>query len=194
MAPAKQQAPAALATPASSATTWDIDPAHSSAEFEVRHLMISFVSGRFKGLQGSIQADEASPERSQVQATIDAASVDTGMQPRDEHLRSPDFFDVAQHPTITFASKRVEVLGPERARIVGDLTLRGATREVALDARRTGTAKDPWGKQRVGVRAEAAISLKDFGLTWNQPIEGGFLLGDKVDITLRLEAVRREAA
>lgn len=173
------------------ATTWDIDPAHSSAEFEVRHLGISFVTGRFKGLRGSIALDEARPETARIEAEIDAATVDSGVPPRDDHLRSPDFFDVAAHPVLRFASKRVEAMGNEGV-VVGDLTIRGVTREVPLRVERTGEVRDPWGKRRVGVRAEATLALKDFGLTWNQPLEGGgFVLGDKVQVTLRVEGVQR---
>lgn len=176
-----------------SLTAWDIDPMHSSAEFEVRHLGISFVTGRFKGVKGSVTLDEARPEGARVEAEIDAASVDTGVPPRDDHLRSPDFFDVANHPTLRFVGTRLEGLEGDEATLVGELTIRGVTREVPLRMERTGeVAKDPYGKRRVGVRARATVGLKDFGLAWNQPLEGGgFALGDKVSVTLNLEGVQR---
>lgn len=176
-------------------TAWDIDPAHSSVEFEVRHLGISFVTGRFKGLKGTVTVDERHPATARVEAEIDVATVDTGIPPRDEHLRSPDFFDVAKHPVARFVSKRVEALKGDEATLVGELTLRGLTREVPLRVERTGEVRDPYGKQRVGVRAESTLSLQDFGLTWNQPLEGGGLvLGDKVRVRLNVEGVQREGA
>lgn len=176
-------------TPQATATAWDLDPTHSSAEFEIGHLGISLVSGRFKGMQGSVTLDPARPEAAQVVAEIDAASVDTGVPDRDAHLRSGDFFDVAQHPTIRFVGRHVEKVKGDEGILVGDLTMHGVTREVRLRAQRTGEVLDPWGKRRVGVRAEATLSRKDFGLKWEHPM--GAVLGDKVDVTLRLEAVQR---
>jgi polyisoprenoid-binding protein YceI len=177
------------------ATVFDLDPAHSSAEFSVRHLMISTVTGRFRKVKGTLELDEADPARSRVEAEIDVASLDTGVADRDAHLRSPDFFDVANHPTMTFRSKRVEPKGRDRARVVGDLTIRGVTREVGLDVTRIGTVQDPWGNRRAGFEATATLDRKDFGLNWNMLIEaGGVVVGDAVKVRLDVEAVQRKDA
>ncbi|MBI3980274.1 MAG: YceI family protein [Chloroflexi bacterium] len=170
--------------------TWEIDPSHTTAQFAVKHMMVATVRGHFQTVQGTLELDEANPARSSVDVAIDVATIDTRDPKRDAHLRSADFFDVENHPSITFKSTRVEKSGgSDRYRVVGDLTIRGTTREVALDAEVAGKAKDPWGGVRAGFTAQTAISRQDFGLVWNVPLEaGGWLVGDDVKITLDVEA------
>ncbi len=180
-------------TTQTTATRWKIDPGHSTAEFAVRHLMVTTVKGRFHRFDGTILWDEARPEASSVTVTVDASSIDTGNAQRDDHLRSADFFDVERFPTITFRSTRVEPLGPGKVRVVGDLTIRDVTREVALDVTLEGRSKSPWGAEVAGFSAETVIDRKDFGLTWNMPLEtGGFLVDDRVRVMFSIEAVREE--
>jgi polyisoprenoid-binding protein YceI len=175
------------------AATWQIDPAHAFIEFKVRHLMVSSVKGVFTKLDGNVVADDADLAKATVNVTIDTASIDTNIAKRDEHLRSPDFFDVAKHPTMTFASKRVIVENGKVGKVIGDLTIRGTTREVTLDvAEFTPAIKDPWGNQRRGATASTSINRKDFGLTWNALLEGGGVaVGDEVKITLDIELIRK---
>lgn len=168
---------------------WTIDPAHSSVEFAVKHLMIATVRGRFESLRGDVETPELDPARSRVRAEIDAASLHTGAPDRDAHLRSPDFFDVAAHPTLVYESRRVERAG-DGFRVVGDLTIRGVMREVPLLLEVEGTTTDPWGKSRVAVVARGKIDRRDFGLTWNKALEtGGVLVGDEVRITIHAQLV-----
>jgi polyisoprenoid-binding protein YceI len=175
--------------------TWNIDTTHSNVSFSIRHLVIAKVRGSFKSFSGAVALDEASPERSTVTVEIDVASIDTAEPKRDEHLRSADFFDVAQFPKLTFVSKRVETEGKEVARVIGDLTIHGVTREVTLAVEELGRAKDPWGGERAAFSATASIDRKDFGLRWNQALEaGGVLVGDKVEIALDVQAVLASAA
>jgi len=174
--------------------TWQIDPAHSHIQFGVRHMMMSKVRGAFTRWDGTIDLDEAHPERTRVAIRIDAASIDTRLAARDEHLRSADFLDAEHHPTIDFVSRRVDILGDDRARLVGDLTIRGVTREVALDVTYAGTAKSPWGTTAAGFAARGAIKRSDWGLTWNQAIEtGGVLVGDEIALDIELELVAQAA-
>jgi polyisoprenoid-binding protein YceI len=169
---------------------WELDPTHSHAEFVVRHVM-SKVRGRFTDFSGVISVAEQS-EQSSVEAVIQAASVDTHHADRDQHLRSLDFFDVEQYPTITFRSKRVELGEGNRFQLIGDLTIRDVTREVALDAEYHGTSPDPWGGERAGFSASTEVDREDFGLKWNMALDpGGFVLGNKVRLELEVEAVRR---
>lgn len=192
---ARTMTPQKLQEQQTTATVLDLDPTHSSAEFSVRHLMIASVTGRFKTVRGTIHYDEADPARSRVEAEIDVGSLDSGVVDRDAHLRSADFFDAEKHPTIAFASKRIELTGPDEGRIHGDLTIRGVTREVVLEAQRIGAVQDPWGNRRVGFEAETTLNRKDFGLTWNMALEaGGVVVGDKVKVRLSVEAVVRKAA
>jgi polyisoprenoid-binding protein YceI len=178
-------------TTAVATTTWTIDPVHSSAEFAVRHMMVSTVKGQFTKLEGTIEADEANPLASSVTASIDVASIDTRNADRDAHLRSADFFDAQQFPAITFASTRIERVDAENYRLVGDLTIRGVTREVVLDTEFEGQILDPYGNQRAGFTATTQINRKDFGVNWNGAIEaGGVVVSDKVKITLHVEAIR----
>ncbi|WP_242342260.1 YceI family protein [Anaeromyxobacter terrae] len=174
-------------------TPWDIDVGHSAVHFSVRHMVISKVHGRFGRWAGTVQLDPQDLARSSVEVTIDPASIDTGVADRDAHLRSPDFLDAAAHPEITFRSKRVEQAGGA-LRIVGDLSLHGVVREVTLEAEFAGTGKDPWGNERAGFSAKASLDRRDYGLVWNAALEtGGVLVGEKVEISIELEAVRKTA-
>jgi polyisoprenoid-binding protein YceI len=169
---------------------WNIDPAHSGIQFTVRHMVISKVRGAFEKWQGAIDFDEVTPAASRASVRIDASSINTLEPKRDEHLRSADFFDVANHPEIAFESRRVEKVKGNRYRVVGDLTIRGTTAEVELDAELLGTGQDPWGNRRIGFQARTALSRKQFGLTWNQVLEaGGMLVGDQIEIVLDLQAI-----
>lgn len=175
-------------------TTWTLDPTHSLVEFSAKHMMITTVKGRFAEVQGTIEVDEANPDRSVVEVEIGAGSLDTRTEQRDQHLRSADFLDVENHPTITFRSKRVEGAYAEPGdsfRVVGDLTIRGITREVVLDATFEGTGKDPWGGERASFSAEAKLDRRDFGLAWNQALEtGGILVSNQVKLSLEVQAVK----
>jgi polyisoprenoid-binding protein YceI len=171
--------------------TWTIDPVHSIAEFAVKHMMVSTVKGRFRSLQGTVEFDEADLAASLVRASIDVASIDTAESQRDAHLRSPDFFDAERFPTLTFESKRVEVVDAERWKLIGDLMIRGVTKEVEFDIEYEGQITDAYGKRRAAFTAETTLSRKDFGLSWNAVIEtGGVLVGDKVRVTVNIAAVR----
>lgn len=173
---------------------WDIDVGHSAVHFWVRHMVISKVHGRFARWSGAIELDPQDLSRSSVEVKIDAASIDTQVADRDAHLRSPDFLDVAKYPELTFRSRRVEKGGPG-LRITGDLTLHGVTREVTLEAEFAGTGKDPWGNERAGFSAKTSLDRKDYGLMWNAALEaGGVLVGEKVEISIELEAVKKAAA
>ncbi|HEX7119187.1 MAG TPA: YceI family protein [Longimicrobiales bacterium] len=178
-------------------TTWRIDPTHSSVEFATKHMMFTTVRGRFKTVDGTITVDEDRPENSKVEVEIDAASLDTGVEDRDEHLRSADFLDVEAHPKITFRSKRVEGAHGEpgdRFRVTGDLTIRDTTMEVTLDATFEGRGKDPWGGERAGFAAGTEIDRRDWGLRWNQALEtGGILVGNTIKIEIEAQAVKQEA-
>ena len=177
----------------SKVTQWQIDPAHSAAHFSVRHLMISNVRGEFTKLSGSALIDPADPEKSTVEITIEAASINTREPQRDEHLRSADFFDVANHPALTFRSKRIAALGTDNLKLTGDLTIRGVMKEVTFDVEGpTASVKDPWGNTRAGVTASAKINRKDFGLVWNALTEaGGVVVGDEVKITIEAELIQQ---
>ena len=177
------------------ASTWDLDSAHTSVQFSVRHLMVSTVRGAFSKVSGAAQADDSDVTRSKVQATIDAASIDTRNDKRDTHLKSADFLDVAKYPTITFVSKKIERASPGHFKVTGDLTLHGVTREVILDVEGpTPEIKDPWGKTRAGAVATTTINRKDFGINWNQTLDaGGVAVGEEVSITIDVEATKRAA-
>ena len=173
-------------------TNWNIDPAHSHVEFAVRHLMISTVKGRFTGVSGSIRTDDANPANAEVDIAIDVASVDTREPQRDAHLRSADFFDVENFPTMTFKSRRIADVKGDRFRLVGDLTIHGVTREVVLAVASEGRGRDPWGGERAGFSATATIKRSHFGLTWNQLLEtGGVAVGDDVKISIDVELVKQ---
>ena len=169
--------------------TYRIDKTHSEATFQVRHLLTK-VRGRFSDFEGSISLDEAQPERSSVALTIQAASIDTDEPTRDTHLRSADFFAVDEFPTLTFTSAAVVSKGSDRLDVTGDLTIRGVTKRVVVPVTLLGSARDPWGKDRVGFEAEFTINRKEFGLVWNAALEtGGFLVGDDVRVSLSIQAV-----
>jgi polyisoprenoid-binding protein YceI len=169
---------------------WNLDHAHSSVDFTVRHLLVSKVRGRFTKWTGELHVDEQDLTHSRVDVEIDVASVDTHEAQRDAHLRSGDFFEADKHPRIVFKSKRVEEKGKDHLAVTGDLSIRGATREVVLDVERGGViAKDPWGKRRAGFTATAKINRKDFGVNFNQVLDqGGLALGEEVAITIEIEA------
>ena len=181
------------ASQASKAVEWQIDPVHSAAHFSVRHLMISNVRGEFTKLTGSARTDRADPTKSTVEAVIEAASINTREPQRDDHLRSADFLDVANHPQLTFRSKRITFLEPEHYTMTGDLTIRGVTKEVALDVEGpTPPIKDPYGNTRVGIAASTKINRKDFGLVWNAVVEvGGVMVGDEVKISIEAEFIQK---
>lgn len=170
--------------------TWNIDLSHSAATFSVRHLMVSKVRGRFASFSGTVRVPEQ-PLDAEVEATIDVASIDTHDANRDTHLRSADFFDAEQYPTITFRSRSVRPQGSDFV-LAGDLTIRGTTRPVELALEFNGTTGDPWGGTRAGFSATTEISRKDFGMEWNMALEtGGFVVGDTVKIELEIEAVKQ---
>jgi polyisoprenoid-binding protein YceI len=176
------------------ARNWNIDITHSGINFSVRHMVVSKVRGRFAKYAGSVELSEPDLTLSAVDVEIDASSIDTGLAQRDEHLRGADFLDVAQHPSLRYRSQRVEKLSGDRYRLLGELTIRGVTREVPLEVEYGGHANDPWGNERAGFSARASLDRKDFGLAWNQVLEaGGVLVGDRVDIDIELELVRAAA-
>ena len=175
------------------AATWQIDPAHATIEFKVRHMMVAWVKGTFPKAEGIVEIDEGNLANSKVSVTLETAAIDTNNPKRDEHLRSPDFLDVAKYPTMTFVSRKIVGDGTALRQVIGDLTIRGTTREVTLDiAELTPTIKDPWGNLRRGATATATINRKDFGLTWNKLLEtGGAVVGDEVKISLDIELIKK---
>lgn len=171
------------------ATTYAIEKAHSEVFFQVRHL-VTKVRGRFSDFDGTIVMDEEKPELSSVNFNIKAASVDTNVADRDTHLRSGDFFAADEHPNLVFKSKKITKTGADRFDVVGDLSIRGTTKEVHLPVTFLGKAKDPWGQNKVGFEAETTLNRKDFGLNWNAALEtGGFLVGDEVKVNLSIQAI-----
>jgi len=180
-----------MTTQAAAATTFAIDTAHSSAEFAVKHMMVSTVKGRFNIAEGLVRVDEADPTRSEVSAAIDVASVDTGVADRDAHLRSDDFFNADRFPRFAFRSTAIERVTDRNWRMTGDLTIRDVTRPVVLDVEFEGRGVDAYGKERAGFTATTKISRRDFGVNWNSAIEaGGVVVGDSVRITLNIAVVR----
>jgi polyisoprenoid-binding protein YceI len=185
---------AALAAPALAQPTdiWEVDPAHSSIQFGVRHLMISTVRGSFPKFTARVVGDPKEPTRSVVEASIDAAAIDTGDPKRDDHLRTPDFFDVAKYPTITFKSTKVEAAGDRRFKLHGDLTMHGVTKPVVLDVEVTPEVKGMRGETRAGARATTKVNRKDFGINWSKTMDGGGLVvGDEVEVTIDVEGVKK---
>lgn len=179
---------------AAGAANFDIDSQHSNASFKVRHMMISNVKGDFSKIKGSADFDPANPANSHVEATIDVNTVNTGEAQRDTHLKSPDFFDAAKYPSITFRSKKVTRVATNKYQALGDLSIHGVTKEVTLNIDATPEVKDPWGATRFGANASTKINRKDFGLNWNKALEaGGVLVGDEVEITLDVELVKKAA-
>lgn len=174
-------------------STWTIDPAHSIAEFAAKHLMVATVKGRFKDLSGRLHIDEHHPGESWVEARIGVASVDSGVEERDAHLRSDDFFNAERFPHITFESKRVERVGEDEWKVIGDLTIRDLTKEVVLETEYDGQTTDMMGKTRAAFTAQTSVNRKEFGLRYNAVVESGvFVVGDKVKITLHIAAVRED--
>ena len=178
--------------PETTTTTWNIDPVHTMAEFKVRHMMITNVKGHFTGVTGVLTLDEQDITKSHVEASIDAASINTREADRDTHLKSADFLDVEKFPKLTFTSTRVTSTGEGELQVEGDLTIHGVTRKVVFTVEGpTPPGKDPWGNTRIGLTATTKINRKDFGLTWNAALEtGGILVGDEVTITFDVEAIK----
>jgi len=175
--------------------TWQIDSAHTDAAFAVKHLMISTVRGHFGAVSGTVTVDENDPKSAKVDVHIDTKSIDTRQGQRDEHLRSADFFDVANHPEIHFVSTRIEGDPRGEFKLTGDLTIRGTTRPITLDVTSEGSGDDPWGNLRAGFSATGKLRRADFGLTWNQALEaGGVVVGDEVKITIDVEMTRAKEA
>jgi polyisoprenoid-binding protein YceI len=182
-------------TPAAAATAtsiWKIDPAHSVAEFKVRHMMISYVKGKFSGLSGVLRLDETDYTHSTIEVSIPSASVSTVDENLDAHLKNADFFDVEKFPTLTFKSTSIRSTGGHDYAVTGDLTIRGVTKSVTLGVNDVSEpSKDPWGNQRIGLSASAKVNRKDFGFEWNAPLEfGGVLVGDEVTITLDVQFIQ----
>jgi polyisoprenoid-binding protein YceI len=172
------------------AGTWTIDPVHSEVGFVVRHLMVSKVKGKFTTFSGAITVAD-NPLDSKVEATIEAASISTGDDSRDGHLRTSDFFETEKHPNLEFRSTSVEPKGSDFV-VAGELTIRGVTKPVVLALEFNGVGPDPWGGTRAGFSATTEISRKDFGMEFNMPLEGGgVVVGDKVQITLEIEAIKQ---
>lgn len=171
-----------------SAATYTIDADHSSVTFKIRHLF-SKTSGQFNQFEGAIEYEPGKPESWKTQAVIQAASIDTNVEKRDNHLRSKEFFDVEKFPTLIFKSTKVTDAAAEGAKLYGDLTIHGATKPVVLDLKVHGVGDDPWGNTRAGFTATTTIDRKEFGITWNQPVVGGLMLGDEVEITLEVEGL-----
>jgi polyisoprenoid-binding protein YceI len=184
------------AAPAPGATqAWDVDAAHSSAHFKVRHLMVSHVRGELGAISGAVWIDDQDVTRSRAEISIDARQIATRDEKRDEHLRSADFLDVANHPTVTFKSTGVERAGGDELRVTGDLTIHGTTRPVTLAVESlTPAVTDPWGNTKRGATARAKISRKEWGLQWNVGLEaGGVLVGDEVAIEIEVELLKRKS-
>jgi len=169
---------------------WEIDSFHSSVTFTIRHMM-SKVRGQMRIKEGWLEGDTEHPTDSRIEVVLDPATIDTGVEARDNHLRSADgHFDVANYPTIAFKSTRVEGTDPSSFQVIGDLTIHGLTKQVTLNAAYNGEGKDPWGNRRLSFSAETKLNRKDYNLTWNQALEaGGFMLGDDVRVDIDLEAV-----
>jgi polyisoprenoid-binding protein YceI len=174
-------------------TTWKIDPAHSAAEFKVKHMMISNVRGKFTGLSGTLSFDESDVSKSKVEASIPVATLSTGDEQRDGHLKSADFFDAEKFPALSFVSTSVAQKEPGELVVTGELTLHGVTKAVTFAVEGPSQpGKDPWGNTRVGVSATTKINRKDFGLTWNAALEtGGMLVGEDVTITLDVQFIKQ---
>ena len=182
------------ATPTATTTTWNIEPNHSLVEFSAKHMMITTVKGRFRDVSGTIVIDEANPARSHAEVSMAAATIDTGVAQRDQHLVSADFLDAENHKAITFKTKRIDGARAEAGReftVVGDLTIRGTTREVTLKTSYEGRGKDTWGGERISFTATGKIDRREFGLTWNQALEaGGILVSNDIKISIEVQAVR----
>lgn len=177
-------------------TTYEIDPVHSNVHFSIRHLMITNVRGAFTGVSGTVVFDPQNLAASSVRAAIDVKTIDTRDENRDAHLKTADFFDSDQYPTMTFTSTKIEQAGDGEYKVTGDLTIHGVTKPVTLTVEEvTAESKDPWGNTRIGASAKAKVNRKDFGLNFNAPLEtGGVLLGDDVKLEFELQFIKKEAA
>jgi polyisoprenoid-binding protein YceI len=183
---------AGTATERGQKTTWKIDPAHSHVGFAIKHLMIATVRGSFTQVQGTVTVDESDPTTASIEVTIPTASVTTGDEKRDAHLRSADFFDADRFPNMTFRSKRVDQVSGDSFRVIGDLTIRDVTKEVILDVELLGRAKDPWGQEKAGFEATTKFKRGEYGLTWNAALEtGGVLVGDDVKVSIEAELTKQ---
>lgn len=183
----------AITTPETTTrTAWAFDPAHSTVGFKTKHMMVTSVRGQFTEVEGKIVGDINDPTLAEVDVTINAASIDTRNEQRDAHLRTADFLDVENFPTITFRSTRIERTGDDTYKTYGDLTIRGTTRQVVLDTEVNGVGTNPWGAEVVGISLETSINRKDFGLNWNVALEtGGFLVSDTVKIEIEIQAAKQ---
>jgi polyisoprenoid-binding protein YceI len=187
---------AALAVPSpATVTTWQIDPAHTAAGFSVKHMMIATVRGQFKGVTGTVNWDDQDINKSTVDVTIDANTIDTGEAKRDADLKSPNFFDVAHYPAITFKSTKIEKISAAKMKVAGNLTIHGVTKQVVLDVEGpSGAIKDPWGNTRVALNATTTVNRMDYGVKWNANLDGGgMVVGDDVNINIDLEMTKKEA-
>jgi polyisoprenoid-binding protein YceI len=183
----------AASTAGGASATYNVDAAHSSAAFKVRHL-VSKVSGNFKDFSGTITGDLKNPAGASVSFTIKAASIDTGNGNRDKHLNSPDFFDTAKFPEITFKSSKITAKGGDKYDVLGTFTMHGVSKEIVVPVTFGGVAKDPWGNERAGFAAELTLNRKDYGIVWNKVLDaGGTLLGEDVAVTIEIEAVKQGA-
>ena len=179
-------------TSPTSVITWKLDPAHSSAEFKVKHMMISNVKGTFSGLSGTLSEHTVDSTLSSIEASVDVSSISTGDAQRDGHLKSADFFEIEKYPTMTFQSTKVERKGEDEYRVTGDLTIHGVTKPATFAVEGpTAPGKDPWGNTRIGLSATTKINRKDYGLTWNAALEtGGILVGEDVHITIEAQFIK----
>ena len=183
----------ALGPSFASASTWQVDSAHTAVQFAVRHLMVSTVRGTLGKAKGTVNLDEGDPTKSTVEASIDVNGIDTREPKRDQHLKSPDFFDVEKYPTVTFKSKKVTKVSDTKFKVAGDLTMHGVTKEVVLDVE--GTPKpltDPFGNVKLGGIATTKVNRKDFGINWSSAMDGGgVVVGDEVDVTIDIELLKK---
>jgi polyisoprenoid-binding protein YceI len=182
------------ASPALAADSYSFDKAHTTVLFQVRHIFTN-VTGKFRDFEGTIQVDRVNPSASSVEFTIQAASIDTNEPKRDEHLRSADFFDVANNPKITFKSTSVKPAGKDAYQVTGDLTMHGVTKPVTLAVAYLGEGKDPWGNEKLGFDVTGTLNRKDFGINWNKALDnGGVLVGDEVKVQIGVEANKAKPA
>jgi polyisoprenoid-binding protein YceI len=178
----------ALASPAAAADTYQFDKSHTTVGFQVRHIF-TMLGGRFQDFSGTIKVDRAKPESSSVEFTVQAASISTSDAKRDEHLKSPEFFDVANHPTITFKSTAVKPDGNNAYQVTGDFTMRGVTKSITIPVTFLGEGKDPWGNEKMGFETSTTLNRKDYGITWNKTLDqGSVLIGDEVKVQVSVEA------
>jgi polyisoprenoid-binding protein YceI len=177
------------------ASTWDVDPAHTTVEFSVRHMMVTTVKGQFQKVKGTVELDEKEPSKSTVEVSIDTASIDTREAKRDAHLKSPDFFDAAKFPALTFKSTKIEKAGKGKFKVTGDLTMHGIAKPVVLTVEGpSASIKDPFGRTVRGVMATGKLDRKDWGMTWNKALDsGGFVVSDEVKLDINAELAERPA-